>query len=271
MSTLYPPLPEKGTSSPMPPYRAVLAVDAEKYSRFASRHQQLLNGMVWSVLREGFVRSGLEALWEEASFPQHTGDGYVVGVPIEHLPALIHPLLGRVQEVLAEAQPTLTQVDRNLRLRMRLSIGLGPLPDSGGLQYGDGVGSAMNETHRLLDAPALRRALDEADPDITLLVAALTDRVHTDAVLGGYTALAPGHFREIDVDLRAKDYRARGHLHIPHPSTGSGGISWTEEMPPEPAPNPETARDTGRTAATGGRRTGGHRQSVIFEPVRRRE
>ncbi|SIO85575.1 hypothetical protein [Nocardiopsis sp. JB363] len=270
MSTPYPPLPEKGTSAPMPPYRAVMAVDAEKYSRFPSRHQQLLNGMVWSVLREGFVRSGLVDLWDAASFPQHTGDGYVVGVPTEHLPALIHPLLGRMQEVLAEAQPTLTQVDRNLRLRMRLSLGLGPLPDSGGVEYGDGVGSAMNETHRLLDAPALRRALDEADPDITLLVAALTDRVHTDAVLGGYTALAPGHFREIEVDLRAKDYKARGHLHIPQPSTGSGGVSWTEETPPEPAPNPAPTGATGR-AASGGRRRGGPRRGVVFEPLPNRE
>ncbi|MCY9786025.1 hypothetical protein KIK06_19220 [Nocardiopsis sp. EMB25] len=213
------------TSRTMPPFRATLAVDAEKYSRTSSFNQRILSNTIRDVLEEAFRNSGLERLWGNASFPQSTGDGYVVGVPPEYLPLLIHPLLGELQEVLGEIQPGLAFEDRALRLRLRAAIGLGPLPDSGGDERGDGIGTAMNETHRLLDAAELRVALADSDPDITFLTAGLTRRVYEDAVLGGYVGLAPRLFRAAEVDLPAKEYRAEAYLYVPRPSVrpGNGG------------------------------------------------
>lgn len=210
------------TSRTMPPYRAVLAVDAEKYSRTSSYNQHILSNTIRDALAEAFHGSGLEDLWENASFPQSTGDGYVVGVPPEHLPLLIHPLMNELQEVLGDVQPGLAFEDRALRLRLRAAIGLGPLPDSGGDEHGDGTGTAMNETHRLLDAPELRAELTGSDPDITFLAVGLTRRVYEDAVLGGYVGLAPRLFRAAEVDLPDKEYRAEAYLHVPRPSLRPG-------------------------------------------------
>ncbi|MDT0330552.1 hypothetical protein [Nocardiopsis lambiniae] len=206
------------TSLTMPPQRAVLALDAEGFSRTPSRHQGILNTTVRDVLAEAFDRAGLADLWRDCSFPQHTGDGYVVGVPSEYLPLLVHPLMDELHGVLTDTQPHLAFEDRGLWLRLRAAIGLGPLPDSGGVRPGDGVGSAMTETHRLLDAAPLKAALADSDPEITLLVVGLTARAHEDAVLGGYTALSPRAFRDIEVSHPAKGYRATGHLYVPRPS-----------------------------------------------------
>lgn len=204
----------------MAPFRALMALDVEGFSRTSSRHQKFLNTLVKDVLAEAFARSGLAEVWEGASFPQHTGDGYVVGVPSEYLPLLVHPLLDRLQEAVADVQPEVAYRDRSLHLRVRAAIGVGPLPDTGGAEFGDGVGTAMTETHRLLDAPSLKRALAASDPEITFVVAGLTARAYEDAVLGGYTPLTPRHFREIEVSHPAKGYRASARLYVPRPSAG---------------------------------------------------
>ncbi|WP_159941026.1 MULTISPECIES: hypothetical protein [unclassified Nocardiopsis] len=236
---------DRRTSRPMPPFRAVLALDAEGFSRTSSAHQKILNITVRDVLEEAFGRSGLGDLWHRCSFPQHTGDGYMVGVPPEYLPLLIHPLMDELQGVLDDAQPHLAFEDRELRLRMRAALGLGPLPDSGGAEPGDGIGTAMTDTHRLLDAPALKEALAGADPDITLLVVGLTTRAYEDAVLGGYTLLSPRAFSAIEVAHPAKGYRAAAHLRVPRPS------SWSADATAGPATAPIPT---------------GH---VVFEAVRR--
>ena len=222
-------------SSNMPPYRAVLAVDVEKYSRTASAHQHLLSNTVRDALEQAFADSRLEEVWRNASFPQSTGDGYLVGVPTEYLPKLIHPLLPELQDVLDDMQPALASEDRSLRLRLRAAIGLGPLPDTGGEERGDGIGTAMNETHRVLDSPALKKALADSDPDITFLVAGLTRRVYEDAVLGGYVAVKQRLFRGVMVDLPDKDYRAESYVYIPQPSINPDG-------PAPEAPGPSAAR-----------------------------
>ncbi|ASU85589.1 hypothetical protein CDO52_24785 [Nocardiopsis gilva YIM 90087] len=261
------------TSIPMPPYRAVLAVDAEKYSRTSSYNQRILSNTVRDALEEAFRGSGLEHLWRNASFPQTTGDGYVVGVQPEHLPLLIHPLLGELQAVLGEIQPGLAFEDRSLRLRLRAAIGLGPLPDSGGDERGDGVGTAMNETHRLLDAPALRAGLADSDPEITFLAAGITRRVYEDAVLGGYVGLAPRHFHETEVDLPDKEYRAEAYLYIPQPSLrppearGTGGSAPRETAQRSGGHDPDSSQGQGQGQSQAPRPGRGAAGAITFEAI----
>jgi hypothetical protein len=92
-----------------------LAVDTEKFTRTSSRHQQILTRSVLHCLEVAFERSDMAAQWRSASFPQHTGDGYVVGVPTEYLGMLINPLLTELQGVLEELSPRLASEDRALR------------------------------------------------------------------------------------------------------------------------------------------------------------
>ncbi|MDS1269644.1 hypothetical protein RIF23_04985 [Lipingzhangella sp. LS1_29] len=248
------------TSSYMPTYRAVLAVDAEKYSRASSRHQRLLNQCLLDSLGEAFNRSGLAEQWRTAAFPQHTGDGYLVGVEPPYLPLLVYPLLDELQAVLAAAQPQLAAEDRSLRLRLRAALGIGPLPDSGGTEAGDGIGTPMNETHRVLDSPVLRRALDDSDPDTTFLAAGLTGRVYDDAVLGGYVALNPSLFHPVTAELPDKNFRAEAFIYVPRPSTRPTQTDTDADQPqppgattaagPSPIPGEDgSAANTGNTPA----------------------
>ncbi|MBX9387353.1 hypothetical protein ACFPZ0_05015 [Streptomonospora nanhaiensis] len=217
------------TSSPLPPYRAVLAVDIESYTGNSSYHQQILSTTIESVLEEAFIRSDLQDVWQDRRFPQRAGDGYVIGIPPENLPFLIHPMLNHLQEALEDTQPSLAARQRDLRLRLRVSIDVGPLPDS--THQGDpldGIGRAMNDTHRLLDSPPVREELRLSDPDTTLLVAIVSGRVHEEAVLGGYVGLSPRRFHPVDVEMPEKRFRHEGYLYVPVPSRRGGADPRTE-------------------------------------------
>ncbi|GAA1776733.1 hypothetical protein [Streptomonospora arabica] len=250
------------SSSPLPPYRAVLAVDVEKYTGNGSYHQQIISSTIETVLEEAFARSGLAEVWAERRFPQKTGDGYVIGVEPENLPFLIHPLLGHLQEALEDAQPGLATHDRELRLRLRASIDVGPLPDSGNKDDPiDGIGRAMNDTHRLLDSGPVRQELRLSDRDITLLVAIVSGRVYDEAVLGKFVGVNPRKFRPVDVELPQKEFRQQGYLFVPAPSrSGEGKAREATEPtgdtddgddgspgPPDTAGPPPDPRSTGPT------------------------
>lgn len=244
------------TSSPLPPYRAVLAVDAERYTRHSPYHQQILSTTIPTVLEEAFRRSGMEEAWWERRFPQGTGDGYVAGVEPENLPFLVHPLLGHLQEALEDTQPGLASHERELRLRLRVSIDVGPLPDSRGRQEPlDGIGRAMNDTHRLLDSPPVREELRLSDPDTTFVVAIVSGRVFEEAVLGGFTGLRPQRFRPVDVELSAKEFHHEGYLYVPAPSRRPGDEKETaparaedRDSGPLPSPASSPAPETSATA-----------------------
>lgn len=211
------------TSSPLPPYRAVLAVDAEKYTHNGAYHQQVLSASIPTVLEEAFNRAGLTEVWRERRFPQSSGDGYVIGFRPEHLPFLVHPFLGHLQEALEDLQPGLAAHERELRLRLRVSIDVGPLPDSHDNKDPiDGIRRAMNDTHRLLDADPVRDELRLSDPEITFLVAIISGRVFEEAVLGRFVGLSPRRFSPVDVDLPAKGFRQDGYLYVPVSSRASG-------------------------------------------------
>src|ERR1700758_3584368 len=105
-------------SSPLPPYRGLIAVDTERFSRNPSSCQPELRAAIEDALANSFRRCGHQRIWEERRFPQHTGDGFVLGVPPEALPFLVHPFLDSLHEVLYEIDESLRASDRSLRLRL---------------------------------------------------------------------------------------------------------------------------------------------------------
>jgi hypothetical protein len=196
----------------LPPYTAILVVDATGYSTRASAQQTELNEAVERVLEAAFAGAGLGGAWRDRRFAAHTGDGYIVGLPAEILPRLVHPLL-------SELQAQLHGWNRGLRtgqprLRLRASIHVGPLPHRG--RSSDGVGRPMTDTHRLLDSDAARRALAEAHEEVTFLAAIVSRRVFEDVVEGGYSGLHPSQFTK--VVAMAKGFVEVAYVHVPKPS-----------------------------------------------------
>ncbi|QVQ52794.1 hypothetical protein J4H86_02905 [Spiractinospora alimapuensis] len=244
------------TSVPLPPYHAVLVVDAEKFSHNPSQDQGTLHNMLRDALRMAFEDADLTRLWENASFPQSTGDGYIVGVEPAYLPFLIHPLMDKLQSVLDEMQPSLAYANRSMRLRLRAAIGVGPLPNSGGARNDDGIGAAMNETHRILNSPALYEAMNTSDPETTLVAVGLTQRVFEDAVLSGCSGVRARLFTKASADLPNKGFSAPVYVYVPRPSPGTTvtGTLATPDAPPTEsgADQPEPVQeDTSKEASSG--------------------
>lgn len=210
-------------SQPLPPYRGILAVDAERFTRHPSSHLPGLSADIQEVLRTAFDRCGMPELWERRRFPQSTGDGCLFGVHPEMVPFLLHPFLYALHESLVDKDESLRAVDRGLRLRLRVSINIGPVPDSGD-EIRDRIGAPMNTTFRLLDCTALKAALTATNPDVTLLAAIVAQRVFDDVVRGGYTpALHPDRFEPVTAEVPGKDFAEAAWLYVPHPSRTSGG------------------------------------------------
>ena len=196
-------------SRDLPPYWAIMAVDAKDFSGRPSVHQSQLSAAIRQVLDHAFGRAAIGEVWQECSFRQRTGDGYVLAAPVAKLPYLLDPLLSELQAVLEERDHG--RLARDPRLRLRVSLNVGPLPDHD--QPGAGVGQPMTETHRLLDTVEVRRALARTDERVTFVAAIISQRVYVDVVLAGYAALHPAQFARITA--RSKKFEEQAYLHIP--------------------------------------------------------
>jgi hypothetical protein len=124
---------------------------------------------------------------------------------------LIDPVVNGLQDELADLHRMSA-----VGLRMRVSIGVGPLTDSDEPRLGNGSGATMVETHRLLDSEPLRSALLSSDPEVTFVAVMISHRVFEDVVAAGYTIKATSEFCRFPVQV--KNYRSTGYLHVPRPS-----------------------------------------------------
>lgn len=202
----------------MPSYRAILAVDAEKFSRNPSASLPDLSATIITVLGEAMARCGLDSVWQDRRAGQSTGDGYLLGTPPENLPGLIFPFLDSLQDVLTDTDVELRNLDRTRRLRLRVSIHVGVVPEAGD-EIRDLKSGPTNDTFRLLDSPPVREALATSDPDVTHVAAILSQRAFEDAVLAGYTELPASRFTRVVADVTGKDFSAPAWLYVPRPST----------------------------------------------------
>lgn len=210
----------------LPPYRAVFAVDTKDFSNSPSAHQEQLSKDIPDLLEQALDTAGLSRLWENRVFGTSTGDGYYFGVDATDVPFLVDPFLTELDEVLQDHDEVVRARDRSLRLRLRASIHLGPIPDSG-------LSTAMNETHRLLDSAPVRKILEESDPESTFLATILSERVFTDVIRGAYVKLRPARFAERAV--KVKSYEDVGYLYTPTTSMNPDSLDGVDAAPVDAA------------------------------------
>jgi len=199
----------------LPPYRSMLVVDMKDYSGNPGRYQTDLTKLIPKIMKAAFRRGGLASIWERRSFHNTTGDGYAIGLPAELLPFLLNPYLGLLQ---AELEDRNRSRPREIRdpIRLRVSVNVGPISDTGTNRVGDGSGAARVELHRLLDSKPVRQLLAGSDSEVTYVAGILSERVYQDAVLSGY-ADEPGSIY-VPAPVQEKSYSARAYLRIPKPS-----------------------------------------------------
>jgi hypothetical protein len=211
-------LPERAVgpythSRPLPPYRGILAVDAKDFTGRPAIEHEDVSRAVPALLETALARAQLRDLWDDRRFPASTGDGYVFGFDPARMPFVIHPLLFTLQEVLADYN---VLSHGALPIRLRASLHVGPLPDTGD-EFG-GNGTARNDTHRLLDSRPVKAVLASHRENVTHVAAILSDRCYEDAVAGGYTGRHPDHFVEVAATVEGKPFSQRAWIYVPQPS-----------------------------------------------------
>jgi hypothetical protein len=185
------------------------------FSAHRGRDHAALTDRIPQILDAAFTRAGNGDLWADRKrFPRSDGDGYVAGFPPAELPFLLNPFLHALQAEL-ESQNRADLVVPGRPIRMRVSINVGPVTDSGADTISDGSGTARVETHRLLDAPAVKSVLERSGPQ-TYVAAIVSARAYEDAVMTGYAGLDESYFARVDVQVKA--YRGVAFLRVPNPT-----------------------------------------------------
>ncbi|WP_244943006.1 hypothetical protein [Streptomyces inhibens] len=210
MSTL---LPAPYTESrPLPPYRALFAVDAKDFTGLPAVQHGPVSQLIPELVDQALERAGLHALRDSKRFPANTGDGVVFGFDPVFLPYVLWPFLGVLDDVLG----AYNRQSVGPRIRLRASVHVGPLPDAD--RPGDGNGTARNDTHRLLDSRPVKAILAAASEQITHLAAVISQRVYEDVVLGAYTGLHPDRCVEVPATVEGKSFSQQAWLYVPSPS-----------------------------------------------------
>ncbi len=218
----------------LPPYRAMLVVDLKDFSGVPAAEQGAVGGRIPDLLRDTFQRMGHGYLWTEAKFPDHTGDGYALGLRTKHLPVLVDLFSSTLQQELADLSRR-TGVPQ----RMRVSLSAGPLTDNAGRGIRDGQGAARIETHRLLDSQPVRDLLARSNPQVTLVATIISARVYEDVVVGGYSELSKDHF--VEAPVKVKSYEGNAYLYVPLPSGDLLANGFTLPEPAEADDRPAAA------------------------------
>ena len=206
------PLPGLRVSRDLADYHAFIAADIKDFTGNTDIDNRMLARRLPQVLDAAFARSGLD--FSYLDFAGQAGDSYFAGIDYHKLPHLIHPLLDHLQDVLAELD---TEIGgRGPRMRLRVSIHIGPLPGDDDPAGPAAIGKAMNDLHRLLDADSARDALQQTDPEATFVAAVISQRAYEDAIQTGACALAGG--RLAPVSVRVKQFTGAAWLYVPKPS-----------------------------------------------------
>lgn len=208
--------PPFSSSRVLPPYRALLIVDAKDFTGNPSVQHAQIAAEIPALVEEAFGRAQLSEIWDTIRFSAHTGDGVALGFPPEYLPYLVHPLLDELQRVLKERNTKAGRYDALIRLRASLHVG--PLPDSGEERVGDGDGKPRNDAHRLLDSVAVKAMLAGSSDHVTYVAAILSQRVFEDVVQAGYAGRHPDHFIPVRATVPGKNFGEDAWLYVPEPS-----------------------------------------------------
>lgn len=237
-------------------YHALIAADIKDFTINSDTDNRILASRLPQVLSDAFARSGLD--FSCVRFPGQAGDGYVAGLDYHQLPYLIHPLLDRLQDVLTERDAEFRAHSRGLRMRLRASIHIGPLPDDDDPADPAGIGKPMNDVHRLLDAEPVRDALRHTDPDTTFVAAVISQRAYEDAIQSGACALPTS--RLIPIRAQVKKFSGEGWLYVPQPSGQAlhrAFLRDDDEPHGEEAPASQAIRGLGPAAGSGTPMTSG--------------
>jgi len=191
-----------------PVYRSIVVVDLEGSTKRSNLVKGELRRVMYELLDQAFLAAGIgPGHLEELA---DRGDGVLILIrPHDDVPKAA--LLGRLIPVLAGllAEHNAAAARPELELRMRAVVHAGEVHEDDRGFYGDDLDVAF----RLVNAPAVKRALREAASAPLVLV--VSEEIFSAVVRHGY--VAPDGY-EPSVRVRVGERLRRGRVHIPVPA-----------------------------------------------------
>jgi hypothetical protein len=191
-----------------PVYRSIVVVDLEGSTRRSNTAKGELRRVMYELLDQAFLAAGIGPGHLEE--PADRGDGVLILIrPHDDVPkaALLRRLIPALAGLLGEHNAAAGRPE--LELRMRVAVHAGEVHEDGRGFYGDDLDVAF----RLVNAPAVKRALREAASAPLVLV--VSEEIFSAVVRHGYVA-ADGY--EASVRVRVGERLRRGRVHIPVPA-----------------------------------------------------
>ncbi|WP_281478036.1 hypothetical protein [Yinghuangia seranimata] len=192
----------------MPPYRALITVDAEKFSKTSDIGMPAVREAIRSVMRTALGDVGLD--WDaDVERCDDTGDGVIITLTDER----VHLLVDAVHYLNRELRKRALRFD-GPSLRLRAAVHCGPIDPA------EGSGAAKIEVCRMSDAEVGREALRATASRVALLV---SDQVFRTVVRGqGYAeTVEESMFHRVDTPI--KNGTLTVWVHVPandwHPSS----------------------------------------------------
>lgn len=185
------------------------------------RVQLAVRGALYALVRDAF--DGALLGWAQC-LHEDRGDGMLVVVPMRMPSALLaDPLAALLARRLREHNRAAPPARR---IRLRAAAHIGEVHrDRHGL-----AGVAVNHLFRLLDAPALRRALADSAGELALIA---SDYLYDSVLRHRPGRVDPGAFWPVEVQV--KQTRARGWVHLPHAPDGTPALRAGTTRPAPPA------------------------------------
>jgi hypothetical protein len=224
----------------LPPYRAILAVDAKGFTAEPGSTHEAISKNLLDLVGDALVGAGLRAEWEHPAFLNPTGDGFAVGLPPRVLPYLLDPFPRLLQERLAKHNR-----QGRTRLQLRVSLHIGPLPADPGNPHWTGNGDPRNDTHRLLDSAPVKAVLAAASPRVTFVACIFSDRVFEDVIAAGYAGMQPDRCLPVTATVDGKAFSRQAWLYLPEVSGNLLGVLPAGPPPPPTAKKPAQPRISG--------------------------
>jgi hypothetical protein len=213
--------------------RLCMMIDLESYSKHDGPGQLAVQAALEEVLDKAARDAGLR---RETWFRQDSGDGELAVLPATEPDVA---LVGTFPLALEKALGDLHRRD-DLLLRLRVAINHGPAQ----LAAKGYAGAGVIEAGRLADARVVRTALARAPQ--ARLVLALSERLFTDVVRGGYTPWRPSDFRRLPIE----EEKFQGAAWVRVPGVDPGQLTPGPDRAEEPTEEPAGASVSQRATAT---------------------
>ncbi|WP_426512320.1 hypothetical protein ACPPVO_17835 [Dactylosporangium sp. McL0621] len=219
--------------APVPRHSSLLAVDVEAYASRTEAGQAAVRRAMHDTIRQAAHGAGIP--WDECE-RQDQGDSLLVLAPA-YVPVtgLIDPFVARLDGLLRRHN-ALAGAEAAVRMRVAVNAGYAAIDGAGW------IGTMVNATARLLNAPALKAALAASRRAQTALI--VSDEMYRSIVRQGHLGLDPDSFHEVRVSEKELDTPA--WVHVP-------GYARPDGLPGSAAPAPPPGDHAGNRGIIAGR------------------